>query len=298
MGVKQLLITLFLFLLLLPNIVLAQADFLSTIGSLLGQYVGIIFIIIFVFILLLIGGAIKLPTSGFSFSLIMFLVLIVLAFVLPQFISFPDYMTTVPDSFKYWEFPEGAKDALLLIGLPREWGYVPAIIYLFILPFAAIYALVWSFLTTLAIIPQSNVNKLLALIIAFLTIPMGWFVKMVWSLFSFMGAWSVAIFAATFVAGIFFRGAGITAKEHAEFRKHIQMGKKGAGEMLRRLKEARKGRVDDMRVEANYVIQAAPALNLGIRAVQHLKDAGNPGVPDQDVPKHIDEAIRELEKEI
>ena len=100
------------------------------------------------------------------------------------------------------------------MGLPAEWGYVPAIIYLFILPFAGIYTIVWAFLETLKIFKQKNINRTLALIITFLTIPVGLFVKMVWVLFSFMGAWSVAIFTATFVVGIFFKGYGITYKEY------------------------------------------------------------------------------------
>jgi len=224
MGIKQLLATFFLSSLLLANIALAQVtaeSIWNTILSLLLQYVGIIFILIFILILLIISGVIKPSLGGFSPSLIIFLVLIILAFVLPQFITFPDYVKEVPDSFKAWKFPPGSEKALSLIGLPETWAYVPAIIYLFILPFAAIYTLFWAFLVTLAIFPQPNVNRMLALIVAFLTIPMGWFIKMVWALFSFMGIWSVAVFAVTFIAGIFFKGAGVVAREHAEFTKYV-----------------------------------------------------------------------------
>jgi type II secretory pathway component PulF len=175
---------------------------------------------------------------------------------------------------------------------------VPAIIYLFILPFAAIYTLVWAFLISLGIFPQANVNRILALIIAFLTIPMGWFTKMVWVLFGFLGGWSVAVFAATFIIGILFRGAGVATKEYAEYKKYIQMGKKGLGEVIKRLEEARKGTVGQMRQEARNAISAAPALNIGARALQNLEMAANPQTPENEVSKYIDEAIKELKKEL
>jgi hypothetical protein len=293
---KRKLVFLLIFLASLMSPVFAQ-DILATISSLLTPFVGVIFILIFVLILLAVGGVLPKPSGRFPLGLIAFLVLIVLLFVIPSFIEYPQYLS-VPENFQHWEFPPAAKDALQLIGLPREWGYVPAIIYLFVLPFAAIYTLVWAFLVALGIFSQANVNRILALIIAFMTIPMGWFVKIVWILFSFMGAWSVAVFAATFVLGIFFRGAGVAVREHAEYRKYIQMGKKGLGEVIRRLEEAKKGTVGQMRQEASYAISAAPALNIGARAIQKLQMAANPQTPDQQVPGYIDEAIRELKNEL
>jgi MFS family permease len=301
MRMERFLVTFLISSLLLTNVAFAQIsveNILNILSSLIVEYAGVLFILAFVFLLLLIGGVIKMPSPGASLPMIAFFILILLAFALPQFVTFPDYVKTVPESFKLWELPPAAKTALELIAIPREWGYVPAILYYFILPFAAIYTLVWAFLQLLGIFPLGNVNRILALIITFMTIPMGWFVKMVWALFSFMGAWSVAVFAATFVAGIFFRGIGIAAKEHAEFRKYIQMGKKGTGEILRRLKEARRGTIGNMRQEANYAINAAPALNLGSRVVQKLQMVANPQVDEHAVPGYLDEAIRELEKEL
>ena len=300
------LFSLILFLFLFSSPVLAQ-DFLTNIFSVISSFfqkeenikgvIGAIFILVFILILLALGGILPKLRGGFPIGLIAFLVLIVLLFVIPYFVKFPQYLE-VPPSFQQWEFPEPAKDALQLIGLPRDWGYVPAIIYLFILPFAAIYTLVWAFLASLGIFPQANVNRILAFIIAFLTIPIGWFTQMVWVLFSFLGAWSVAVFAATFILGIFFRGAGMAVKEHAEYRKYIQMGKKGLGEVVRRLEEARKGTVGQMRQEARNAIAAAPALNIGARALQNLEMAANPQTPENEVSKYVDEAIKELKKEL
>jgi hypothetical protein len=211
------------FLLTLLGLVARQAfaqDLLATISSLLTPFVGVIFILIFILILLSVGGVLPKPKGRFPLGLILFLVLIVLLFVIPQFVQFPQYLE-VPESFKAWDLGQGGRQALKLIGLPEDWAYVPAIIYLFILPFAAIYTLVWAFLVMLAIFPQGNVNRILALVITFMTIPMGWFTKIVWVLFSFMGAWSVLVFAAIFITGIFFRGAGVAGKEYSVLTSYL-----------------------------------------------------------------------------
>jgi hypothetical protein len=272
-------------------------DLLATISSLLTSFVGVIFILIFILILLAVGGVLPKPKGRLPLGLILFLVLIALLFVIPQFVQFPQYLE-VPESFKAWDLGPGGRQALKLIGLPEDWAHVPAIIYLFILPFAAIYTIVWAFLVMLGIFPQANINRILALVITFMTIPMGWFTKMVWVLFSFMGAWSIAVFAGIFIVGVFYRGAGIVTKEHIEYKKYIQMGKKGLSDVIKRLEEVKKGTVGQMRQEANYAISAAQALNIGARALQNLHMAANPQTPDQDVPKYIDEAIKELKKEL
>jgi hypothetical protein len=238
------------FLFLFASSTFAQ-DFLT---SILPQFVGVIFILIFILILLAIGGVFPKPKGGLPLGLIAFLILIVLLFVIPQFIPFPQYLE-VPESFKYQSLPEAAKDALQLIGLPREWGYVPAIIYLFILPFAAIYTLVWAFLVALGIFPQANVNRILALIIAFMTIPMGWFVKIVWILFSFMGAWSVAVFAATFVLGIFFRGAGAVAKQHQEYKKLVDIRKERLRDAIKSLESFQNADLQTIKNQLPAVLQ-------------------------------------------
>ena len=61
----------------------------------------------------------------------------------------------------------------------------------------------------------SRINRLLAFIITFLTIPLGWFTKIVWVLFGFMGAWSVILFGAIFIVGILFRGYGVVESEYS-----------------------------------------------------------------------------------
>ena len=186
------------------------------INNLLGGVVSIVFIIVFIIILLFLGGVIKKPSGGMLRFLIFFIILVVVLFVIPMFVPYPQY-SEVPENFKIVPLPSYAAQVFIMLGLPEEWMYVPAIIYLFILPFTAIYTLVWAFLQSIGIFTStaSSVNRILAFIVAFLTIPMGWFVKLVWLLFSFMGAWSVVIFVATFIIGVFFRGFGVAKKEYS-----------------------------------------------------------------------------------
>jgi len=301
MRMKWLLATFFLSSFLLATTVLAEDQplTLDTIWAELQkrivEYAGVLFILAFVFLLLLIGGVIKMPSPGASLPMIAFSILILLAFVLPQFVTFPDYVKTVPDSFKLWELPPAAKTALELIAIPREWGYVPAILYLFILPFAAIYTLVWAFLQLLGIFPLGNVNRILALIITFMTIPMGWFTKMVWALFSFMGAWSVAIFAATFVAGIFFRGIGIAAREHAEFRKYLGRTKELYRDIEKDLNELKKSpSLPAMQTKANEIIGRAGA-QLPHRVTEMLSGIAKAKTAEEAVA-YIDHALEYLKQ--
>ena len=228
MKIKIMKATFFILLIFLTQIVLAQAieptvngvGFTKKITPIIETFTSLIFVLIIILILLSLGGVIRLPRRKPSLFYLVFIILIALAFLLPQFVEFP-LPLEVPKNFKIYPLPTYMKDFIVMLGLPSEWAYVPAIIYLFILPFAAIYALVWAFLTTLEIFvgPQSTkVNRLLAFIITFLTIPVGAFTRMVWVLFSFMGAWSVAIFAIMFIVGIFYRGGRYVKAEHLIYK--------------------------------------------------------------------------------
>jgi len=205
-----------------------------------------LFIITFIVILLAIGGVLKRPSVGIPSSLILFIILIIGLFVVPMFIPYPQTLD-IPENFKKGGEIKGyTREFLIMLGLPSEWMYVPAIIYLFVLPFAAIYTLVWAFLQSLGIFSNvpSSVNRVLAFIIAFLAIPMGWFVKLVWVLFSFMGAWSVVIFVATFVVGIFFRGLTKARGELEEYKKFVSKRKEELRTIISKLKTAKEGTLD------------------------------------------------------
>lgn len=175
-------------------------------------------IIGFIVILLWLGGVIKIRIgSKVGLSFLLFLIIIILSFVIPQIIPYPTFLEIPPDLMVV-PLPKYAAQALIMMGLPQEWMYFPAIIYLFILPFAGIYTIVWAFLSSIRIFEglPSNINKVIALVITFLTIPTGWFIRIVWVIFSFIGVWSVVIFALIFLAVSFFRGYAFLKREKLE----------------------------------------------------------------------------------
>lgn len=93
---------------------------------------------------------------------------------------------------------------LSTIGIPDDWLYTPAIIYLFFVPLIGITAIVYGFLDSMQIFPNINVNLLLALVFAFATIPFGVFTTFVSTLFALMGAYSTGAFAFLFFFGVIF----------------------------------------------------------------------------------------------
>jgi hypothetical protein len=266
------------------------------ITDIISTIIPIVFILVFILILLAVGGVIKLGGKGIPWFLILFVIVIIILFILPSFVSYPQYLT-IPENFKIAPLPSYASQILTMLGLPQEWMYVPAIIYLFILPFAAIYTLVWAFLQSLGIFTNvpSSVNRVLAFIIAFITIPIGWFIKLVWILFSFIGAWSVVIFAATFIVGIFFRGITTVYKEKAEFEKYINVTKRTYRTLIDKLEAIKKlPSVDQRKAELNKLIeQYGTELHLAGEAYNKALMAKDN--PDE---KNIDAVINEIKSKV
>jgi hypothetical protein len=276
---------------------LAQVEI--NVNDLLSGLVSLAFIIIFIIILLAVGGVIKRPTGGAPWFLIFFIALIILLFVLPQLIQYPQYFdeTSLPDNFREWPLPSYASQVFIMLGLPKGWMYVPAIIYLFILPFTAIYTLVWAFLQSLGIFASvpSTVNRVLAFIIAFLTIPFGWFVKLVWVLFSFMGAWSVVIFAATFIVGIFCKGATTVYREKAEFERYAKTTERAYKSLIGKLESIKKLPSEDQRrVELDKLMtQYGTELHLAGEAYSKVVTA-----KEKPTDENINAVIQEIKNKV
>jgi membrane protein YdbS with pleckstrin-like domain len=266
----------------------------SDFNSLIGSIASVIFIVIFVIILLVLGGVLKRPGVGIPGFLILFIILVIALFIVPMFVPYPHYLE-IPENFKIAPLPSYAAQAFQMLGLPSEWMYVPAIIYLFILPFAAIYTLVWAFLQSLGIFTNvpSSVNRVLAFIITFLTIPMGWFVKLVWVLFSFMGAWSVVIFVATFLLGVFFRGLTIPRRELEEYKKFVLRSKKESQEITKELEVAKQGTLDVMKKAITENLDKVKALD---EKAHRILSAALLSDDPEEVKKLISEAIDRLKK--
>jgi len=223
---RKLLALLPVMLLLIAQVAIAQQDIVNTISNVLVQFSGVIFIIAFVIILLLIAGVLpRISIGGFGipWGTIGLLIALLIVMVVPFFIDL-EWLTTQFNVtlVQYQQSPLPSEATTVLsdwLGLPKEWMYTPAIIYFFILPFAAVFALIYAFLASLNIWEgKNNINRLLAFIITIMTIPTGILTRMTMVMFVFLGMWVLAVFFVTFVVGVFYRGAGVIAKERATYK--------------------------------------------------------------------------------
>ncbi|MEM0243473.1 MAG: hypothetical protein QXT34_03460 [Candidatus Aenigmatarchaeota archaeon] len=187
----------------------------------------VVVILSIVLILLYLGGVLKFR-GGFGWlPILLYSVLIITIFLLPILQRF-GYVKIFPDNpeelfrreefkgFKIYQLPQPVCKVLSSLNISESIScYMPALLYFFILPFAAIYVITWAFLKQLKIFEGVGrpIEALIAFIITFMTLPMGIFILLVASWFSILGAFSVAIFVAMFLAGAFFRGYGFIKAE-------------------------------------------------------------------------------------
>jgi len=214
---------------LLISLALFSISYSQT-NELIATIVSVALIFAIIVILLALAGVLKVGRVGGNIVVtLLYGVIILVVFVLPL-LQRLGYIHIFPDridgeTLKRWGFPQANRfpdsvcNVLKMLTLQEEIAcYMPEFLFLVILPFAAIFAIAYGFLWTLRIfrnVPnEAGINRLLAFIIAFSTIPMGTFMILVAFWFSFMGGFSVAVFVAMFVLGVFFRGYEFVSKEY------------------------------------------------------------------------------------
>jgi glucan phosphoethanolaminetransferase (alkaline phosphatase superfamily) len=140
---------------------------------------------------------------SFPVGMIIFILIIILLFVLPIFIKYPEYPIPPPE-WQVIPFPFYVKIFFTTLGLPEEWLAMPAFLYYFLIPFIAIWIIVYAFLKQIRIFgEETKWYRVLSFLIALSTIPLGFFIKIVGLIFGLIGAWSIALFATVFVIGAF-----------------------------------------------------------------------------------------------
>ena len=129
------------------------------------------------------------------------------------------YPTKIPGWMQGEELPQEVAEALRnFFGIPLEWLYMPAIFYLFVIPFLGLLAIVEGFLDPLKDI-WGNWIHLIAFAIAFLSIPTGIFGRIVGAMFAAMGIYSVFAFGFLFFFAVIYtviktlRAGGFTSSE-------------------------------------------------------------------------------------
>jgi hypothetical protein len=311
MKLKKLILALFLL-----GIVFSQGIVSSEIFS---SIVGIATLIAVILILLYLGGVIKgFRVGGGTVLWIVYSILILVIFVLP-FLQRIGYIKIFPDrinssTLKKWGFPQNDAykfprevcQVLTMLTLQEEIAcYMPEIIFLVILPFAAIFAISYGFLAQLKIfkgVPnESGLYRLLAFIMAFSTIPMGIFMILVAFWFSFMGVFSVAIFAAMFIAGVFFRGYGFVS---SEYERAIQVSTKIRSELkslaLSKLADIKSKNPTDMYEElAGFLDSHVAKQFLSHSKIGSLRERLSKIDPKKENAKsELDKLVDEIRKEI
>jgi hypothetical protein len=201
MKILAILLNFLLMLTFLSNLAIAQ--------GLTAEEIYAISVILLVIVAIIIAAGWKMRVR-FPASLVIFGLIVLFLVVLPFFVKIPEE-AIIPKTWKLTKLPEFMVRGMTYLGFPRDWGYVPAFIYLVIIPFAAILAIVWGFLNQLRIFDK-KVVRVLSLLIAFSTIPVGIFSKMVYFYFAISGFIGISAFVAVFVLGTILigtRGVGV-----------------------------------------------------------------------------------------
>lgn len=196
---KKFLLTVFTFILLLPQLALAQE---INIGG-FEISIALLTIIIFVLIILFLFIGIKGPKIGLPIGMILFALFLLIVFLFP---SFSGITFNVPSDWRRFELPEIVVTIFEILGISRDWLWLPAFIYLVLIPFAVIFILVYAFLKELRLFPASpNLARTIAFLVTFLTIPFGLFAKFINVMFAvFLGFYAVLLFVAMFILSAFF----------------------------------------------------------------------------------------------
>ena len=208
---------------------------------------------------------------SFPIGMVIFILLIILLFVLPAFVKYPKYPTPPPE-WQLIPFPPYVKIFFTVLGLPEEWLAMPAFLYYFLIPFIAIWIIVYAFLKQIRIFgEETKWYRVLSFLITLSTIPLGFFIKIVALIFALAGAWSVALFITTFVIGAFLLSYGRTSSMyHAvmaarEKEKLIASLYKQLNEVRKKMKEAKsREELEALRKQESEILQKIAVLERGM----------------------------------
>lgn len=139
--------------------------------------------------------------KGISKGWIFFLVIIVLFIWVTA--SYPSGYYEISSNLQQNKITDPLYSILRTIGLPDGWLYTPGIFYMFLIPFVGIFAIVFGLLREIAIFRNvRNIDWILALVISFSIIPLGFFVRLVSGMFATIGVSSTIAFGILFFAGL------------------------------------------------------------------------------------------------
>jgi hypothetical protein len=167
---------------------------------------------------------------------------------------------------EFWSIEYLWKD---VFGFPADWIQPRNLIFNFIVPFIALFAVILGMLRNLRIFPRTpSIEIVIAFAMAFMTLPSHIFVVFVsWSL-SVAGMWAYVLFLAMFVGGSWFYSVGFLR------RKQTAAGIYSTYEKERKSLELQLGIIRGEIVKKTQELPKASGENLArlLREIEELKD--------------------------
>ena len=130
----------------------------------------------------------------------------------------------VPDEWKQQELPYPVNAFFAAFGVSSDWLFLPAIIYLFIVPFIAVLAIIEGFMGVFTEM-FGKWTHVIAIAMTIMTIPFGIFTRIVQSMFAALGMYAVGGFGLLFffaVIGGVIQGLGRISLEGEKFHKTLE----------------------------------------------------------------------------
>ncbi len=114
------------------------------------------------------------------------------------------------------EFSQGVCTVFTALGTPDWFLSSRNFYWYFLAPIGVICVVVYGFLDTLRLFRNNTVNLLLAIFIAFISIPTNVFTTFVATLMTVLGTYAVSAFFIVFVMGVFFISYGVITETRYE----------------------------------------------------------------------------------
>ena len=110
------------------------------------------------------------------------------------------FETEIPGAEKECDLPDAVCSFGTLVGFPKGWLNTSTFLWYSLIPILGIWLIIFGFLDRIRIFKKS-INGILSFLIAFSTVPLGFFVILVSTLFAIMGVYSVILFFILFIIG-------------------------------------------------------------------------------------------------
>ena len=237
--------TLFLFLSLLLLTNLASAQAIS--GD---EIYGIIAILLVIAMILIAAGFSPRVTTTFPIGLLIFIIIVIVLVIIP--IVLPSFIgekilekEIIKENWKLAPLPSWLSKVLIYLGIPSSWFYVPAFIYLFIIPFVSVFVIIYGFLKQLKIFdtPEGEkITRVLAFLFSLSILPTGFFARIVYYYFAISAFFGVGTFIAMFVLGMLLLGVKKTTFAYHEIRVISDIDKS-----LKKLQEEERHLIEQMK---------------------------------------------------